>query len=131
MGLAFGYFNEFWRFFCFKNSSFVFNERVKLYFYDKRDTPNKTTTIVGSNLQVNANNAVNSDNADNANNAVNTDNTNNGQININSQNLNILRCLSLLLLLLVGRQGRWFWLLGWMLLGQYWFDSIFCLLVDH
>jgi hypothetical protein len=22
--------------FCFKNSSFVFNERVKLYFYDKR-----------------------------------------------------------------------------------------------
>jgi hypothetical protein len=31
----------------------------------------------------------------------------------------------LLLLLLVGRQGQWFWLLGWMLLGQYWFDSIF------
>ncbi|VVM27115.1 hypothetical protein BSPWISOXPB_349 [uncultured Gammaproteobacteria bacterium] len=54
---------------------------------------NKTTTIVGSNLQANANNAVNSDNAvnsNNANNAVNTDNTNNGQININSQNLNIL-----------------------------------------
>ncbi|VVH66197.1 hypothetical protein BSPLISOX_1851 [uncultured Gammaproteobacteria bacterium] len=23
-------------FFCFKNSGFVFNERVKLYFYDKR-----------------------------------------------------------------------------------------------
>ncbi|VVM23103.1 hypothetical protein BSPWISOXPB_3880 [uncultured Gammaproteobacteria bacterium] len=37
----------------------------------------------------------------------------------------------MLLLLLVGRQGRWFWLLGWMLLGRYWFDSIFCLLVDH
>jgi hypothetical protein len=36
----------------------------------------------------------------------------------------------LLLLLLVGRQGRWFWLLGWMLLGRYWFDSIFYLLVD-
>ncbi|VVM22105.1 hypothetical protein BSPWISOXPB_1658 [uncultured Gammaproteobacteria bacterium] len=48
---------------------------------------NKTTTIVGSNLQANANNAVNSNNA---NNAVNTANTNNGQININSQNLNIL-----------------------------------------
>ncbi|VVM23305.1 hypothetical protein BSPWISOXPB_7106 [uncultured Gammaproteobacteria bacterium] len=45
---------------------------------------NKTTTIVGSNLQANANNAVNSNNA---NNAVNTDNTNNGQININSQTL--------------------------------------------
>ena len=44
------------------------------------NTPNKTTTIVGSNLQANANNA---------NNAVNSDNTNNGQININSQNLNI------------------------------------------
>jgi hypothetical protein len=43
------------------------------------NTPNKTTTIVGSNLQANANNAVNSDNA---NNAVNTVNTNNGQINI-------------------------------------------------
>jgi hypothetical protein len=41
------------------------------------NTPNKTTTIVGSNLQANANNAVN------------TANTNNGQININSQNLNI------------------------------------------
>jgi hypothetical protein len=39
------------------------------------NTPNKTTTIVGSNLQANANNA---------------DNTNNGQININSQPLNIL-----------------------------------------
>jgi L-asparaginase/Glu-tRNA(Gln) amidotransferase subunit D len=39
---------------------------------------NKTTTIVGSNLQANANNAVNSNNA---NNAVNTANTNNGQIN--------------------------------------------------
>jgi hypothetical protein len=37
------------------------------------NTPNKTTTIVGSNLQANANNT---------NNAVNTDNTNNGQINI-------------------------------------------------
>ncbi|VVH64512.1 hypothetical protein BSPLISOX_1607, partial [uncultured Gammaproteobacteria bacterium] len=36
------------------------------------NTPNKTTTIVGSNLQAN------------------TANTNNGQININSQNLNIL-----------------------------------------
>ncbi|SSC08390.1 hypothetical protein BTURTLESOX_515 [bacterium endosymbiont of Bathymodiolus sp. 5 South] len=36
MGLAFGYFNEFWWFFCFKNSGFVFNERVGLYFYDKR-----------------------------------------------------------------------------------------------
>ncbi|VVH65968.1 hypothetical protein BSPLISOX_345 [uncultured Gammaproteobacteria bacterium] len=36
------------------------------------NTPNKTTTIVGSNLQVNA------------------DNTDNGQININSQNFNIL-----------------------------------------
>jgi hypothetical protein len=33
---------------------------------------NKTTTIVGSNLQANANNAVNSDNENNANNAVNT-----------------------------------------------------------
>ncbi|VVM23891.1 hypothetical protein BSPWISOXPB_7429 [uncultured Gammaproteobacteria bacterium] len=31
---------------------------------------NKTTTIVGSNLQANANNAVNSDNAVNANNAI-------------------------------------------------------------
>ena len=38
------------------------------------NTPNKTTTIVGSNLQANANNAVNSNNA---NNAVNTANTNN------------------------------------------------------
>ncbi|VVH67201.1 hypothetical protein BSPLISOX_722, partial [uncultured Gammaproteobacteria bacterium] len=41
---------------------------------------NKTTTIVGSNLQANANNAdnaVNSDNANNANNAVNTNNANN------------------------------------------------------
>jgi hypothetical protein len=36
MGLAFGYFNGFWWFFCFKNSGFVFNERVGLYFYDKR-----------------------------------------------------------------------------------------------
>jgi hypothetical protein len=36
MGLAFGCFNEFWWFFCFKNSGFVFNERVGLYFYDKR-----------------------------------------------------------------------------------------------
>ncbi|CAC9457264.1 hypothetical protein, partial [uncultured Gammaproteobacteria bacterium] len=36
------------------------------------NTPNKTTTIVGPNLQAN------------------TANTNNGQININSQNLNIL-----------------------------------------
>jgi hypothetical protein len=26
MGLAFGCFNEFWWFFCFKNSGFVFNE---------------------------------------------------------------------------------------------------------
>jgi hypothetical protein len=26
MGLAFGYFNGFWWFFCFKNSGFVFNE---------------------------------------------------------------------------------------------------------
>ncbi|VVM25877.1 hypothetical protein BSPWISOXPB_6188 [uncultured Gammaproteobacteria bacterium] len=34
-GLAFGYFNGF-GFFCFKNSGFVFNERVGLYFYDKR-----------------------------------------------------------------------------------------------
>jgi hypothetical protein len=25
MGLAFGYFNGFWWFFCFKNSGFVFN----------------------------------------------------------------------------------------------------------
>jgi hypothetical protein len=33
---------------------------------------NKTTTIVGSNLQANANNAVNSNNSNNANNAVNT-----------------------------------------------------------
>jgi hypothetical protein len=32
---------------------------------------NKTTTIVGSNLQANANNAVNSDNANNENNANN------------------------------------------------------------
>ena len=48
------------------------------------NTPNKTTTIVGSSLQAIANNAVNSNNANN------TDNTNNGQININSQNLNIL-----------------------------------------
>ena len=39
------------------------------------NTPNKTTTIVGSNLQANTDNAAN---------------TNNGQININSQNLNIL-----------------------------------------
>jgi hypothetical protein len=29
-------FNEFWWFFCFKNSGFVFNERVESYFYDKR-----------------------------------------------------------------------------------------------
>jgi hypothetical protein len=36
MGLAFGCFNEFWWFFCFKNSGFVFNERVESYFYDKR-----------------------------------------------------------------------------------------------
>ncbi|CAC9448523.1 hypothetical protein [uncultured Gammaproteobacteria bacterium] len=36
MGLAFGYFNGFWWFFCFKNSGFVFNERVESYFYDKR-----------------------------------------------------------------------------------------------
>ncbi|VVH58949.1 hypothetical protein BSPCLSOX_870, partial [uncultured Gammaproteobacteria bacterium] len=36
------------------------------------NTPNKTTTIIDSNLQANA------------------VNTNNGQININSQNLNIL-----------------------------------------
>jgi hypothetical protein len=36
MGLAFGYFNGFWWFFYFKNSGFVFNERVGLYFYDKR-----------------------------------------------------------------------------------------------
>ena len=36
MGLAFGYFNGFWWFFCFKNSSFIFNERVESYFYDKR-----------------------------------------------------------------------------------------------
>jgi hypothetical protein len=43
------------------------------------NTPNKTTTIVGSSLQAIANNAVNSNNANN------TDNTNNGQININSQ----------------------------------------------
>ncbi|SHN94181.1 hypothetical protein BCLUESOX_1774 [bacterium endosymbiont of Bathymodiolus sp. 5 South] len=34
--MAFGYFNGFWWFFCFKNSGFVFNERVGLYFYDKR-----------------------------------------------------------------------------------------------
>jgi hypothetical protein len=39
MGLAFGYFNGFWWFFCFKNSGFVFNERVELYFYDKRVAP--------------------------------------------------------------------------------------------
>jgi hypothetical protein len=30
------------------------------------NAPNKTTAIVGSNLQANANNAVNSDNANNA-----------------------------------------------------------------
>jgi hypothetical protein len=36
MGLAFGYFNGFWWFFCFKNSGFVFNEGVESYFYDKR-----------------------------------------------------------------------------------------------
>jgi hypothetical protein len=36
MGLAFGYFNGFWWFFCFKNSGFVFNERVESCFYDKR-----------------------------------------------------------------------------------------------
>jgi hypothetical protein len=36
MGLAFGYFNGFWWFFCFKSSGFVFNDRVKLYFYNKR-----------------------------------------------------------------------------------------------
>jgi hypothetical protein len=86
--LAFGYFNGFWWFFCFKNSGFVFNERVKLYFYDKRVASPFSWiffgSIVGSNLQANANNA------NNANNAVNTDNTNNEQININSQNLNIL-----------------------------------------
>ncbi|VVM22295.1 hypothetical protein BSPWISOXPB_4233 [uncultured Gammaproteobacteria bacterium] len=34
--MAFGYFNGFWWFFYFKNSGFVFNERVGLYFYDKR-----------------------------------------------------------------------------------------------
>jgi hypothetical protein len=55
-----------------------------IYHITALNTPNKTTTIVGSNLQANANNA---------NNAVNTANTNNGQININSQNLNILLCL--------------------------------------
>jgi ribosomal protein S2 len=38
MGLAFGCFNEFWWFFCFKNSGFVFNERVGLYFYDLAQT---------------------------------------------------------------------------------------------
>ena len=36
MGLAFGYFNGFWWFFCFKNNGFVFNEKVESYFYDKR-----------------------------------------------------------------------------------------------
>jgi hypothetical protein len=55
MGLAFGYFNGFWWFFCFKNSGFVFNERVESYFYDKRVASyffphlflsNKTTTAL-------------------------------------------------------------------------------------
>jgi hypothetical protein len=42
MGLAFGYFNGFWWFFCFKNSGFVFNERVKLYFKQKLKSSNLT-----------------------------------------------------------------------------------------
>jgi hypothetical protein len=28
MGLAFGYFNGFWWFFCFKNSGFVFKQAM-------------------------------------------------------------------------------------------------------
>jgi hypothetical protein len=44
-GLAFGYFNGFWWFFCFKNSGFVFNERVKLYFYDKRVASHFSATL--------------------------------------------------------------------------------------
>jgi hypothetical protein len=47
MGLAFGYFNGFWWFFYFKNSGFVFNERVGLYFYDKRVvSPFKKKTMI-------------------------------------------------------------------------------------
>jgi hypothetical protein len=46
--------------------------RLVLLWGTNHNTPNKTTTIVGSNLQANA------------------DNADNGQININSQNLNIL-----------------------------------------
>jgi hypothetical protein len=32
-------------FFCFKNSGFVFNERVKLYFYDKRVASHFSATL--------------------------------------------------------------------------------------
>jgi hypothetical protein len=42
------------------------------------------TTIVGSNLQANANNAVNSDNANNANNANNENNANNANNAVNT-----------------------------------------------
>jgi hypothetical protein len=64
MGLAFGCFNEFWWFFVLK---IVVLFLMRWWGY--------ITTIVGSNLQANTDNAAN---------------TNNGQININSQNLNIL-----------------------------------------
>jgi uncharacterized protein YpmS len=47
---------------------------------------NKTTTIVGSNLQANANNANNAVNSDNANNAVNSNNTNNTNNTVNTAN---------------------------------------------
>jgi hypothetical protein len=50
MGLAFGYFNGFWWFFCFKNSGFVFNERVELYFYDKRVASHFFLVLAGLRL---------------------------------------------------------------------------------
>jgi ATP-dependent Zn protease len=115
MGLAFGCFNEFWWFF-FKNSGFVFNERVGLYFYDKRVAfyfflvflkkrgwrpffkicKNLKIVIANTNLNtpnktttiVDLNLQANANNAVNSDNANNAVNTNNGQININSQNLN-------------------------------------------
>jgi hypothetical protein len=55
MGLAFGYFNGFWWFFCFKNSGFVFNE---------------------TNNANNANNAVNTDNTNNEQININSQNLN-------------------------------------------------------
>jgi hypothetical protein len=54
MGLAFGYFNGFWWFFCFKNSGFVFNERVGLHCSDKRvaNTNNGQININSQNLNI-------------------------------------------------------------------------------